>query len=79
MGLGGLAVSIGVAALFLAFASVISFLAPVHVLDVQREDGQGIRADIAQRLLLFIPIHKRAVVGVRGVRTRTSAPEPSRR
>jgi hypothetical protein len=37
-GLGGLAVSIGVAALFLAFASVISFLAPVHVLDVQREE-----------------------------------------
>jgi len=69
----GLAVSIGVAAFFLGFAAIISWLAPVHVLDLRREE-EGIRADIAQRLLLVVPIQTRTLAGVTGVSTRRYAP-----
>lgn len=69
--------------LFLAFAAFSSFLAPVHVLTLEREAGPRVRADLTQQLLLAIPIRRRSLVDVRAVTTRTiSQPayqEPSRR
>jgi hypothetical protein len=72
----GFAVSFGVAAFFLGFAAVISWLAPVHVLDLRREEEGRIRADIGQRLLLVIPIQRKTLAGVTGVSTRRYAPPP---
>jgi hypothetical protein len=79
----GLAASLAVAALLLAVAASISLLAPVHVLTLERAAGQGVRADVAQRLLLVIPIRRRTLLDVRAVDTRTDGqpayPAPSRR
>jgi hypothetical protein len=79
----GLAVSLAVAALFLAFAAGSSLLAPVHVLTLEREAGPRVRADLTQRLLLVIPIRRRTVLDVREVASKThSQPAyaaPSRR
>jgi hypothetical protein len=70
----GFAVSIGVAAFFLGFAAFISWLAPVHVLELRREEEGRIRADIGQRLLVVIPLQTRTLDGVTGVSTRRYAP-----
>jgi hypothetical protein len=74
LGLRGLAVSLCAAVVFLGFACVISLLAPIHVLDLRREDAKGVRADLTQRLLLFIPIRRRTLAPVTNVTIRTSAP-----
>jgi hypothetical protein len=67
----GLAVSMAVAALFLAFASFISFMAPVTVLILQREGGRAVRADVTHQLWLFIPVRTRTLRDVDSVTTRT--------
>jgi hypothetical protein len=69
-----LIVSLSIAVVFLGFACVISLLAPIHVLDLRREDGNGIHADLTQQLLMFIPIRRKTLSSVTNVRIRTYAP-----
>jgi hypothetical protein len=51
----GVAVSLSVAAGFLAFAGFISYIAPVAILQLQREDGGAVRADVTQQVWLVVP------------------------
>jgi hypothetical protein len=69
-----LTVSLGVAVVFLGLAGVISLLAPIQVLNLRREEGNGIHADLTQRLLVFIPIRGKSLSSVTTVRIRTYAP-----
>ena len=75
--LSGLAVSFGVATVFLGFGAFISVLAPVHVLTLRREVRQEVKADIRQLLLLVVPIRRQTVARVTGVSVRTHAAPPS--
>jgi len=72
--LRGLTVSLIVAVFFLGFASVISLLAPIYLLNLRREDGNGVSAEVTQRLLLLIPIRKKTLASVTSARTRSYAP-----
>jgi hypothetical protein len=69
--------------LFLLFAAVCSFLAPVHVLTLEREAGPRVRADVTQRLVFVIPIRRRVVFDLRAVdsttRSQAAYDAPSRR
>ena len=64
-------VTLGVAVAFLGFACVISLLAPIHVLNLHREDRNDVRADLTQRVLLVMPIRSTTLPAVRNVRIRT--------
>lgn len=66
----GVTVSIAVAGLFLAFATFISLVAPVHVLALQRDGTRSVRADIRQNLWLVIPFRTQTLQDVTGVSTR---------
>jgi hypothetical protein len=72
-----LAVSIGVAAVFLGLATLISLLAPVHVLTLRRQPSQQVNANVSQLLLLVIPVRVKTVAGITSVSTRTYAAPPS--
>ena len=73
----GASVSIAVAALFLAFAAVISLVAPVHVLALHRDGTRSVRADVRQNLWLVIPFRTQTLQVVTGVSTRTYQAEAS--
>ena len=72
----GLAVSLAFASLFLAFATFISYIAPVHVLILEREGTRGVRAEATQQLWLVIPFRTRALGGVQSV-TRSTHQQPA--
>jgi hypothetical protein len=74
--LRSLAISLGVAAVFLGMGTLISVLAPVHLLTLRRHGPQEVSAEVSQRVLLVIPVRGRTVTGVTGVSTRTYAPDP---
>ena len=66
----GVAVSVSVAVGFLAFGAFISYVAPVRVLVLQREDGGVVRAEVTQRLWLIVPHRMRVLRGVASVAAR---------
>jgi len=66
----GVAVSIGVALGFLAFAALISSLAPVVVLVLERDDGEAVRAEVTEQLWFVVPHRARILRGVERVATR---------
>ncbi len=72
--LRSLIVTLGVGVAFLGFACVISLLAPIHVLNLHREDRNDVRADLTQRVLLVMPIRNTTLAAVRNVRIRTYTP-----
>ena len=63
--------SLALASLFLAFAAFISYIAPVHVLILQREGARGVRAGATRQLWLFIPLRTRTLDEVDSVTTST--------
>jgi hypothetical protein len=71
-----LTVSLGIAAIFLGLGTLVSVLAPVHVLTLRRQGPQVVSADISQLVLLVIPVRSKTVAGVTGVSTRTYAATP---
>jgi hypothetical protein len=75
--LSGLAVSFGVATVFLGFGAFVSVLAPVHEVTLRREVRQSVRADISQLLLLVVPMRRETVARVTGVSVRIYAAPPS--
>ena len=75
--LSGLAVSLGVATVFLGFGALVSLLAPVHVLTLRREVRQEVKADIRQLLLLVVPMRRQTVARVTGVSVRTYGAPPT--
>lgn len=66
----GVVVSLSVAAGFLAFGVFISYVAPVRVLVLQRDDGGAVHADVTQRLWLVVPHRPRILRGVESVAAR---------
>jgi hypothetical protein len=72
-------VVIGIAALFFGVASMISILAPVHVLTLERNTQALVNATATRRLLLVIPIGTRTLQGVTSVSHDTYYPEPGPR
>ena len=65
-----MAVSVSVAVGFLAFGAFISYVAPVRVLVLQREDGGVVRAEVTQRLWLVVPHRMRVLRGIASVAAR---------
>jgi hypothetical protein len=55
--------------MFLAFATFISYIAPVHVLILRRESERAVRAEATQQLWLFIPLRMRTLREVDSVTT----------
>src|SRR5262245_21253013 len=79
----GALVSLCVTAGFLAFAAFVSYVAPVAVLQLQRDDHGVVHARASQRLWLLVPYGTRVLGDVSGVDSRTtqqaSYHEPGRR
>jgi hypothetical protein len=71
-----LAVSLGVAAVFLGLGAGVSVLAPVHLLTLRRQEPQEVSADVNQLVLLVIPIRRKTIARVTGVSARTYAAPP---
>ena len=63
--------SLALASLFLAFATFISYIAPVHVLILQREGARAVRAEATRQLWLCIPLRTRTLDEVDSVTTST--------
>jgi hypothetical protein len=66
----GAIVSLSVAAGFLAFGVFISYIAPVFVLALHREDGGAVRAEMTPHLWLVIPLRARLLRDVSSVASR---------
>jgi hypothetical protein len=66
----GVVVSLSVAVGFLAFGVFISYVAPVRVLVLQRDDRGAVRAEVTQRLWLLVPLRMRILRGVESVAAR---------
>jgi hypothetical protein len=75
--LSGLAVTLGVATVFLGFGAFVSVLAPVHELTLRHQVRQEVRADISQLLWLVVPMRRETVARVTGVSVRTYQAAPS--
>jgi hypothetical protein len=67
---------------FLACGAFISYLAPVQVLVLQRDDQRAVRAEVTQQMWLIVPYRKRLLRDINSVSTRTLQPptyqEPAR-
>jgi hypothetical protein len=66
--------TIGIAALFLGFASFISLLAPIYVINLSREGQRDVHATVTQHLLPVVPIRTRTLRGLSGVTSTTRWP-----
>ena len=73
-----LAVSLGVAAMFLSLAALISTFAPVSVLTLRRHGSHEVSADVNRLVLFVIAVRGKTLAGVTGVSSRTyvAAAEP---
>jgi len=69
-----LAASVGVAALFLGLAALISALAPVSTLTLRRQGSQEASAAVDRLVLFVIAVRGKTLAGITGVSSRTYAP-----
>jgi hypothetical protein len=67
----GFVATVSIAMGFLAFGAFISYVAPVQVLVLQRDDQRAVRAEVTQRMWLIVPHRTRLLRNINGVSTRT--------
>jgi hypothetical protein len=67
----GFVATVSIAMSFLACGAFISYVAPVEVLVLQRDDHGAVGAEVTQQMWLIVPHRTRLVRDINGVSTRT--------